>query len=167
MTPCRSWPNGIALAVLLTAGMPVVRAAAQEPPAAPDARPWFVSVSKWAKWPTLLAAIGLTAAAITKKGDADNTYDVLQGLCLEDPDACARGPNGAYMNPDAEGLFQETLRIDAQARRWMIGGQGFLFVSGGMFLLDLATGSSKPKNIPFSGLETYATPGTIGLRWRF
>jgi len=163
----RSRPPGIAIGLLLALGTPAVRVAAQEPPTPPDARPWFVSASKWAKWPTLAAAIGLTAAAITKKGDADNTYDVLQALCLEDPDACARGPNGSYANPDTEGLFQETLRLDAQARRWMIGGQGFLFLSGGMFLLDLATGSSKPKNIPFSGLETYATPGTIGLRWRF
>jgi hypothetical protein len=167
MTGQRGRYYGIALGLLLAAGMPSGRLAAQEAGAAPDARPWFVSVSKWAKWPTLLAAIGLTAAAITKKGDADDRYDVLQSLCLEDPDACTRSPNGTYANPATEGLFQETLRLDAQARRWMIGGQGFLFVSGGMFLIDLAAGSSKPKNIPFSGLEAYAIPGTVGFRWRF
>ena len=91
--------RGMALGLLLATVSPTLGLVAQESgPAAPDARPWFVSASKWAKWPTLLAAIGLTAAAITKKGDADDAYDILQSLCLEDPDACRRGPNGAYAN---------------------------------------------------------------------
>jgi hypothetical protein len=167
MTPRRGRPRLVALGLLLAFGTPALDLAAQQPPTAPGARPWFVTTSKWAKWPALAAAIGLTAAAITKKSDADQSYDILQTVCLEDPDACALAPNGAYLNPDAEALYQETLRLDAQAGRWMIGGQGFLFLSGGMFLLDLAAGSSKPKNIPFSGLEAYATPGTIGFRLRF
>ena len=77
------------------------------------------------------------------------------------------GQDGAYVNSDAERLFQETLRLDAQARRWMIGGQGFLFLSGGLFLIDLVSGNREPKNIPFSPLEAYAVPGKLGLRWRF
>ena len=140
---------------------------AQDQPRAPDARPWFVSAAKWVKWPTLAAAIGLTAAAITRKADADAYFDRLQTLCIEQPDDCQLSTSGTYTNPQAEDLYQETLRLDGQARRWMIGGQGFLFVSGGLFLVDLVSGSRKPKNIPFAPLEAYAAPGTLGLRWRF
>jgi hypothetical protein len=49
----------------------------------------------------------------------------------------------------------------------MIGGQGFLVVSGGLFLIDLVAGSRKPENIPFTPLEAYTAPGTLGVRWRF
>jgi hypothetical protein len=126
-----------------------------------------VSAAKWVKWPTLAAAIGLTAAAITRKADADTYFDQLQTLCTEQPQECALGASGAYTNAQAEALYQETLRVDAQARRWMVGGQGFLFVSGGLFVIDLVSGSRKPKNIPFAPLEAYAAPGTLGLRWRF
>jgi len=161
----------VRLPALLVAGALVApgagRAVAQEPPRPPDARPWVVSAARWVKWPTLAAAVGLTAVAITRKADADDYYDRLQALCGERPDDCAIGQNGAYVNAQAEGLYQETLRLDGQARNWMIGGQGFLFVSGGLFLIDLVAGSHKPENIPFTPLEAYATPGTLGLRWRF
>jgi hypothetical protein len=139
--------------------------AAQEAEA--GGHPWYVGAARWAKWPTLAAAVGLTAAAIVRKDDADQYFDQLDALCSADSDACRVGPGGGYLNPEAEALYQETLRLDAQARRWMIGGQGFLFVSGALFLIDLVAGQSKPKNIPFTPLEAYATPGLMGLRWRF
>jgi hypothetical protein len=142
-------------------------AAAQDQPSPPDARPWFVAAAKWVKWPTLAAAVGLTAIAIMRKADADDSYDQLQARCLDEPEDCAIDPNGAYANPEAESLYQETLRLDAQARNWMIGGQGFLVVSGGLFLIDLVAGSRKPENIPFTPLEAYTAPGTLGVRWRF
>jgi hypothetical protein len=147
-------------------GLGAHRAAAQET-APPPTEPWFVGVSKWAKWPTLAAAIGLTAAAITRKDDADAVYDQLQAYCLEGSDNCRTGADGAYTNPEAEAMYQETLRLDGQARHWMMGGQGFLFVSAGLFLIDLASGSSEPENIPFTPLEAWAAPGQVGLRWRF
>lgn len=154
----------VAGALLALGGGP---AAAQDPPRPPDARPWIVSAARWVKWPTLAAAVGLTAVAITRKADADDYFDQLQVLCGDQPDDCALGLDGAYVSSQAESLYQETLRLDGQARNWMIGGQGFLFVSGGLFLLDLVAGSHKPENIPFAPLEAYATPGTLGLRWRF
>jgi hypothetical protein len=148
---------------LMLAGQGLVAQEASPPPGLP----WWVTTSKWAKWPTLAAAVGLTAAAITRKADADDVYDRLQAFCLEASGQCNSAPDGTYLNPEAEALYQETLRLDLQARRWMIGGQGFLFLSGGMFLIDLVAGSSKPKNIPFTPLEAWAVPGRAGLRWRF
>jgi len=150
---------------IATAATPGVGAAQQS--GAADGRPWYVAAAKWGKWPTLAAAVGFTAAAIVRKDAANRRYDQLQALCLEDSDSCRAGPSGAYVSPDAEALYQETVRLDHQARRWMIGGQSFLFVSGGMFLIDLVAGKSKPKNIPFTPLEAYAAPGVLGLRWPF
>lgn len=152
------------------ASAPAVAAAQQvdeEAPTPPDARPWFAPVAKWGRWPTLAAAIGLTAAAITKKADADDVYEGLQARCVDVAGTCVLRPDGTYVDAESERLYQETLRLDGQARRWMIGGQAFLFVSGGMFLIDLVVGSSKPENIPFSPLEAYAVPGAVGLRWRY
>jgi len=164
-------PRWVPFRTLALAGVLVATTAppgsAQDQPPAPDARPWIVSAAKWVKWPTLAAAIGLTAAAITRKADADDYYDGLQTVCLAQPEACRLGPSGTYTDPAAEALYQETVRLDGQARRWMIGGQGFLFLSGGLFLIDLVGGSRKPKNIPYAPLEMYAAPGALGLRWRF
>jgi len=141
--------------------------AAQAPPAQPEAgRPWYVTTSKWAKWPTLAAAVGLTAAAIMRKDDADQIFDGLEQFCVADTANCQRGADGTYVNPQAEALYQETLRLDAQARRWMIGGQAFLFASGGLFVIDLVWGGSKPHNIPYSPFEPFAQPGRVGLRMR-
>jgi hypothetical protein len=134
---------------------------------APESRPWYVTTAKWAKWPTLAAAIGFTTVAILRKDDADAVYAVLQDYCKEDSQRCVLNTAGAYADGNAEALYQETLQIDGKARRWMLGGQAFLFVSGGLFLLDLVSGSSKPKNIPFAPLEAFAAPGKMGVRWRF
>ena len=130
-------------------------------------RPWYVSTAKWARWPTLAAAAGLTTAAILAKNRANDSFNGLKLICRAASQNCVVGQDGTYVNRDAERLFQETLRLDAQARRWMIGGQGFLFLSGGLFLIDLVSGNREPKNIPFSPLEAYAVPGKLGLRWRF
>jgi hypothetical protein len=142
-------------------------AAAQDRHDAPDARPWFATAAKWGKWPTLAAAIGFTAVAITRKAEADDYFDRLQLLCAEQPEDCRIAPGGTYALLDAESLYQETRRLDGRARQWMIGGQGFLFVSGGLFVIDLVTGSRKPQNIPFAPFEAFAAPGTLGVRWRF
>ena len=155
-----------ALAVLLltTAGTSMTTAQA---PAPNPSVPWYVTTAKWARWPTLAAAVGLTAAAIIVKDRANETFDGLNLVCQANAANCLIGKDGTYVQPDAERLFQETLRLDAQARRWMIGGQSFLFVSGGLFLLDLVAGNRRPKNIPFSPVEAFAAPGQIGVRWRF
>jgi hypothetical protein len=151
---------------MLLMAIPVGRGQAQHA-SVPDTRPWYVTAAHWGRWPTLAAAIGFTAGAIAKKGDADEVYDGLQAYCVEDSSRCLLNAQGQYANPEAEARYQETLRLDAQARRWMLGGQGFLFLSGAFFLIDLATGSSKPENIPLTPLEAFATPGAMGLRWRF
>lgn len=156
----------VAVASVLGAGTPHAQADSATR-AVPDTRPWYVSTARWAKWPTLAAAVGLTVAAIARKSDANQTYDVLQAVCRADSGNCLLGPDGTYALAETEALYQETLKLDRQARNWMIGGQGFLFVSGGLFLIDLVAGTSRPGNIPFAPLEPYAAPGVVGMRWRF
>jgi hypothetical protein len=152
--------------LLLAALLPSVPAAAQQP-APPDQRAWYVTVSHWAKWPMLAGALGFTAAAILQKQDADNVYGQLQTLCHDQSDNCILGPDGTYLNAAAESLYQQTLVLDGKARRWMIGGESALALSGVMFLLDLVDGHAEPKNIPFTPFEVYHRPDRLGLQWRF
>jgi hypothetical protein len=141
---------------------------AQEPtPRAVDARPWFVDVSHYGKWLALAGAAGLTAVAIMRNQDADQVYDGLAELCRAGGDTCVLNLEGAYINPDAERLYQETLRLDSQARKWMLGGQVALVTAGTMFVIDLVAGTKRPKNIPYAPLEYFADGRGVGLRVRF
>jgi hypothetical protein len=152
---------------LILASLPLCPSAYAQQSGSPSPRRWYASVSHWAKWPALVGALGLTAAAIIQKDDADKVYDQLQTLCRDASDACILGPTSTYVNPDAEALYQETLRLDGKARRWMIGGESALALSGGMFLIDLIVGHGKPKNIPFTPFEVYSGRNRLGLQWRF
>jgi hypothetical protein len=154
------------LALLVVGLLPCAPASAQQPDTA-TSRPWYVTASHWGKWPLLAGAIGFTAAAMTQKGDADGVYDQLQAMCRAASQDCVLNESGTYVNPDAEALYQETLRIDAKARSWMIGGEVALALSGGMFLIDLVAGHDEPHNIPFTPFEVYTGPDRLGLQWRF
>ena len=158
---------GLMVLGLLIFALPLCSAASAQEPARQDQRAWYVAVSHWAKWPMLAGALGFTAAAILQKQDADNVYDQLQTLCRNASESCLLGADGTYVHPDAEALYQETLRLDGKARHWMIGGESTLALSGVMFLLDLVAGHAEPKDIPFTPFEVYSGPDRLGLQWRF
>lgn len=155
---------GVALVVY--AFLPLCPAAyAQEPtPPPPNARPWIASVSHWGRWVALAGAAGLTTVAIARNHDADDIYGGLQELCRAGGDTCVLNAEGTYVNPDAEALYQETLRLDSHARRWMLGGQVMLVAAGAMFVVDLVAGTRRPKNIPYSPVEYFADGRRIGVR---
>jgi hypothetical protein len=155
---------------VLHPAIPLSRAglSAQAPAARPiDPRPWFVDVSHYGKWFALAGAAGLTAVAILRNQDADQVYDGLADLCQVGGETCVLGSDGRYLNPDAEVLYQETLRLDSQARKWMLGGQATLVLAGTMFVIDLVAGTRRPKNIPYAPLEYFAEGERLGLRYRF
>ncbi len=162
----RTGAGAMALALLI-ASLPFGPSASAQQPGSPTPRPWYVTVSHWGKWPLLAGAIGFAAAAIAQKSDADAVYDRLQSMCRNASGDCIVDPDGTYVNPDAEALFQETLRLDGKARRWMLGGEVSLALSGGMFLIDLVAGHSEPRNIPFTPFEVYTGRDRLGLQWRF
>jgi hypothetical protein len=105
--------------------------------------------------------------AIARNHDADQVYDGLAELCRAGGETCVLGADRTYLNPQAEALYQETLRLDSQARKWMIGGQATLAVAGAMFVIDLVAGTRRPKNIPYSPLEYFADGKRVGFRVRF
>jgi len=128
---------------------------------------WLVSFAGYGKWAALAGSVGLTTVAILRNRDADEIFDGLITLCSNAPLECVRGDGGTYQGPDAERLYQETLRLDRQARGWMIGGQVALAAAGVMFLIDLVSKDQGPKNIPFTPLEVFSGSRTVGVRYRF
>jgi hypothetical protein len=172
MTPRAEGQRGRArglLLVFLVSSLPVCSSASAQESGSRDqqARPWYVTVSHWGKWPMLAGAIGFAAASLAQKSDADQVYDQLQAMCRDASVNCILGANGKYVKPEAEALFQETLRLDGKARRWMLGGEAALALSGGMFLIDLVAGHGEPRNIPFTPFEVYTGRDRLGLQWRF
>jgi hypothetical protein len=157
------------IVALVTPVLPLSHpAAAQETaPPAIDARPWFADVSHYGKWVALAGAAGFTTVAILRNHDADQIYDGLATLCRAGGDTCVLDPDGNYVNPEAELLYQETLHLDSEARKWMLGGQVTLVAAGAMFVVDLVARTRRPKNIPYAPLEYFADGRRVGLRVRF
>ena len=152
--------RGIVLAFLLGVALPV---AAQEEVPGPSP---IATVSRWAKWPALGGAVGLTAVALVRNRAADRVYDGLVTLCFGAPDACRLADGDGpvrFTSDDAEALYQETLRIDRSARGWLLAGQVALVASGVMFLVDLIAGDDTPPNIPFPGFQLVADGRRLGL----
>ncbi|MEX0690314.1 MAG: hypothetical protein WD934_02120 [Gemmatimonadales bacterium] len=130
----------------------------------------LVRVSQYAKWPTLAAALGFTTVALMRNSDADDVYRALNTFCNGAPDACRlRVTDGVsqYVGPEPEALYQETLRLDRSARRWVLAGQVSLLAAGAMFFIDLVDGSDGPRNIPFDGASLVADGRRLGLRVAF
>jgi hypothetical protein len=162
----------LAVMLCVAAPLPPLRlcpeAAAQESSPTPiDSRSWLAEVSHYGKWVALAGAVGLTTVAIFRNQDADQVYDGLSRLCQTGGDTCVLKPDRTYLNPDAEALYQETRRLDSQARHWMIAGQGTLVLAGAMFVVDLVAGTRRPENIPYSSVEYFADGRRLGLRVRF
>lgn len=165
-----SWSRAAAASVLvfLAATLPFCPSArAQQRADAETHRPWVISFAEWAKWGTLASAVGLTAVAILRNGDANDIFRGLNRFCAAAPNACFLGEDGRYVDAGAETLYEETLRLDRQARAWTVAGQLFLAASGVLFLIDLVSDDDGPRNIPFAPLEMFTTGHHTGLRIRF
>lgn len=125
---------------------------------------WVVSVSHIGKWTFLAATAGLTTMAAIKMGRADDRFDELQTFCQTAIGICSTEADGAFIDPTAERLFQETRSLDGQAQRFLIGGQFTLMVSGALFLVDLLSDHGGPENIPFTPLKLFQQGNLVGLR---
>lgn len=158
----RAWTIALLIAAM---SVPPSRPAAAQ--ADTGTTSWLVAFSEYGKWAALAGAAGLTTVAILRNRDADEIFEGLTTLCRSAPSECVRRDDGTYEGSDAERLYQETVRLDRQARSWMIGGQIALAAAGTMFLIDLVTGDQGPKNIPFTPLEVYSASRRVGVRYRF
>jgi hypothetical protein len=136
-------------------------------PAPGGGRTWIVGFSHYAKWGMLAGAAGFTTLSLRAHNDADTYFTGLKTFCSHANQQCQIGPDGAYLSSDAETLWQATARSDQEARWWLVAGEASLVVSGGMFLLDLVSGDSHPKNIPYTPFQVYTQPSKVGLQFSF
>ena len=100
-----------------------------------------------AKWTLLVAAAGMAAYALDHSTAAERTDDRLRALCPAEPERC-QVENGAYVDPDAESLYQRVTHEDHLARVGIVGGQVALLGSVGLFVYDLRNGEG-PRDIPY------------------
>ena len=150
--------------VLITTMTPRVRAQSST---SDGEKPWLASVSHYAKWGFLGAAAGLIATATIKRSQADDRFEDLEMFCDVAVGICATGPDGAFLDATAEGLFQQIESLDGQAQGFLIGWQIALGVSGVMFLIDLLSDDPSPENIPFTPLRFYQDRNKVGLQLNY
>ena len=93
--------------------------------------------------------MGFNLLAAESHQNADDAFGTLEGLCFEDFDRCDLGPDGTYLNPQIEALYQTSLHYDREARTWLIVGETALVASATMFVWELTRHTDKPDNIPF------------------
>lgn len=104
---------------------------------------------RYGKWVLAAGAVGMNLLAAREHNRADEAFDTLRRRCFEDFSLCAVGPDGTYLNPSIESLYQWSLHYDRRARTWLFGGEAALLGAGVMFVWELTRKTDKPDNIPF------------------
>ena len=155
-----------ALAALLLLAAPAAAAAqeADTPPRQVRIRP-ISPVVRFGKWALLAGSLGMNLAAARAHDASERTIDELETFCEADVTRCATLPDGAYADPVAEDLFQQTLGHDRRARRWLVGGETALLGAAALFIWEFSRPKNPPKNIPFEP-ELSVSAGTtrLGIR---
>lgn len=134
------------------------------PACAQGSRPLF----KYGKWVLAAGALGMNYLAAKDHDRADDNFHALQRRCLDDNRLCDLNASGRYSDSGSEGLFQESLRYDGRARRWLFGGEAALLSAAAIFVWELTRHTSKPDNIPFEPDVRSLQHGTgVGLKVAF
>ena len=126
--------------------------------------PWTV---KWGKFVALGLAFGGIWQASVHHQDADDAYSALERRCSLDPTACDQAPDGDYLDPVSEDLYDTAVSEDNAARGWLFAAEGALLGAAVLFVWEL----TRPKgptvdNIPFEPVvETQE--GRFGARLFF
>ncbi|HET6577513.1 MAG TPA: hypothetical protein VFG66_04285 [Gemmatimonadales bacterium] len=104
---------------------------------------------KYGKWALAAGALGMNYMAARAHDRADEQFDALEARCLGEHALCNLDESGHYADGTTEALFQQSVRYDRQARRWLFGGETALLGAAAMFVWELTRHSPKPDNIPF------------------
>jgi hypothetical protein len=145
------------LTLLLLAGL-VARAQAQ------GARPLF----KYGKWLLAAGAVGMNYLAAKNHDKADDAFNAIEGRCVVDPRLCDLDGSGRYIDQQNEASYQQSLKYDRRARRWLFGGEAALVGSAAIFVWELTRHTAKPDNIPFEPeIRSLRQATGIGLRFDF
>lgn len=112
---------------------------------------------KYGKWAVVAGSVGMNYLALRSHNRADDAFNNLKTLCI-DRSRCNLGPDGSYLDLEAENLYQSSLRYDRIARGWLIGGEAALAGAAALFVWELTQPKGRPGNIPFE-------PEVRSLRW--
>ena len=122
---------------------------------------------KYGKWAVLAGSVGMNYLALRSHNRAEDAFNALKAVCV-DRSRCDLGPDGSYLNPLSENLYQSSLRYDRIARGWLLGGEAALAGSAALFVWELARPKGRPGNIPFEPEVRAMRSGTgLGLRVAF
>lgn len=126
-------------------------------------------VVKYGKWVLVAGAATMNYLAFRAHNRADDSFNALEARCLESRQRCALGPDGSYLDPATEDLYQGSLRYDRIARGWLIGGESALAGAAALFVWELTRPKGRPGNIPFEPeIRSIRGGGTgVGLRFAF
>ena len=125
----------------------------------------------WGKWLTAGAAAALTVMGAHEHESSNREFRRLLDLCRADNADCDLGPDGAYLNPAAEQLYQGSIYFDRRARTRLLAGQASLLLAAGLFIADLRRRTGGPGNKPLAPLQVAgdvrAGGVQLGVRWTF
>jgi hypothetical protein len=142
----------------------IVLATLAAPAHAQGGKPLF----RYGKWVLAAGALGMNYVASKNHDLADDNYHALERRCLDDPRLCDLDASGRYSDPGSEGLYQESLRYDRRARRWLFGGEAALLGAATIFVWELTRRTSRPDNIPFEPeVRSLRRATGVGLRVQF
>ena len=137
----------IAALLVLALGPACARHVVAQSPAATR----IPAAATYGKWALLAGSIGFNLAALHQHHLADDTFAQLTNLCSDaDHVRCLTGPDGAYLDPVAEGIYQSSLRSDRRARLWLVAGETLLLGSAAVFVWELSQPRGPNPNIPFT-----------------
>lgn len=121
-------------------------------------------IVKWGKWGAAALFLGLTTAGVLEHQSADDAYASLTRYC-SNIGPCNLGPDGRYLNPTAEQMYQEVVDGDRQARALFITGQVALAGAAALFVVELMK-ERGTRNIPYSGFTAAPYRGGWNVGWR-
>ena len=155
-------------AVLLAASLcvpAIVRPAVAQVDTATVPAPYRIAPAiKWGKWAAAAFAVGATALAIHQHSAGNNAYADLVQYCGVVA-TCSIGPDGRYVDGQAEATYQHVVRDDRSARAWLVVGQLAALGSAVLFVLELRH-QAEPPNIPFNGLLVETGGGIVRVGYR-
>ena len=122
---------------------------------------------KYGKWAVLAGSVGMNYLALRSHNRAEDAFNALKAICVN-RSRCDLGPDGSYLYPESENLYQNSLRYDRIARGWLLGGEAALAGSAALFVWELTRPKGRPGNIPFEPEVRSLQWGTgLGLRVAF
>lgn len=125
---------------------------------------WGRTTVHWGKWLVAGGAVAFTVMGAHEHASSNRDFRTLLSMCRANNADCLLGPDGRYVNPAAEQLYQSSIHFDRRARVRLLAGQATLLVAAGLFIADLAHHASGPGNKPFSPLEVGVDERTGGAR---